>query len=333
MRRLIVVCILLLSFVYQSRAQEEEKIEKKEEKTVVSESPSIIVDTVKNTVILQDTVKKVEIRISGPRTLGKNYIKGLRGIDSLSLQRVTWASVLVPGYGQAYNRQYWKIPAMYVGAGALIYGGSRSSSKYHETGLQKYKTHRNLYYMGAGLMYLGSIIDAVTNYKTPEGKLIPAKASFYSAFLPGLGQAYNGDYWKVPVVYAGFAFLGYWYDLNQMQYKRYRDAYNAATDNNPSTVGEFEGRLSADGVKRYRDKFRRDRDYAVLYMSLFYVLNIIEANVSAHLSDFDVSDDLSFNLRPTIMPETMFLGKSSPGIGLKLSFTLSEKKKKVKWLQ
>lgn len=261
--------------------------------------------------------------------LGKNYIKGLKGTDSLSLNRVVVANLVLPGYGQAYNRQYWKIPAMYASAGAMIYGGIRSQNQYDKTGFAKYRTQRNLYYMGAGLIYLGGAVDAIANYKTPKGKIIPAKASWYSTFVPGLGQAYNGDYWKIPVIYAGFSFLGYWYDLNQMQYKRYRTAYNAATDNDPSTVSEFDGMLSADGVKRYRDRFRRDRDYAILYISVFYVLNIIDANVFAHLSDFDVSENLAFNLTPTVMPETMFTSpNASPALGLTLSITFKDNKKK-----
>jgi hypothetical protein len=266
------------------------------------------------------------------KMLSKNYIKGLKGTDSLTLDRVIWASLIVPGYGQAYNRQYWKVPTLYFGAGAMIYGGIRSSNKYHNTGFDKYRTQRNFYYIGAGLLYLGSAIDAITNYKTPENKIVPAKASFYSAFLPGLGQAYNGDYWKIPVIYAGFSFLRYWYDLNQMQYKRFRNAYNAATDNDPNTVSEFPG-ASDERLKRYRDKYRRDRDYAVLYLSLFYVLNIIDANVFAHLSDFDVSENLAFNLTPTIMPETMYFGGSSsfPAMGLTLSFNFKDNKKKKRW--
>ena len=286
-KRLIMVCILLLCFAQQPRAQE--------------------------------------------NVLGKNYIKGLKGTDSLSLGRVTFASIIVPGYGQAYNREYWKIPALYLGTGSMIYGGIRSGNKYHETGMQKYNTQRNLYFLGAGLMYLGSVIDAVHNYNTPKGEIIPAKASFYSALLPGLGQAYNGDYWKIPVIYAGFTFFGYWYDLNQMQYKRFRKSYNAATDNDPNTIGEFEGKLTNEGVKRYRDKYRRDRDYAILYTALFYTLNIIEANVSAHFSNFDVSDNLGFNLSPAIMPETMFSAPSSfPAVGVTFSLTFKDNKKK-KW--
>lgn len=269
--------------------------------------------------------------IAQNKPLGKNYIKGLKGTDSLSLQRVTLATAIVPGYGQAYNRQYWKIPTLYVGAGTLLYAGIRSNNKFSNTGVLKYKSQRNMYYMGAGLLYLGGIIDAVANYKVPHKKTIPAKASLYSALLPGLGQAYNGDYWKIPVIYAGFSFLGYWYDLNQMQYKRYKTAYNALTDDDPNTTSEFPN-SSPDALKRYRDKYRRDRDYAILYMSLFYVINIIEANVAAHLSDFDVSEDLSFRLTPTIMPETMYAAgpKASPAIGLSLNVTFKNNNKK-KW--
>lgn len=260
---------------------------------------------------------------------GKNFIRGLQGKDSLSLTRVWLGSMIMPGYGQAYNRQYWKMPILYGGAGSLLYAGIKSNSKYKDSRfrLDEYRTQRNFYYAGAALLYLGSVIDAVANYdlKMQKGHISPTKAALYSGLLPGLGQAYNGDYWKIPIIYAGFTFLGYWYDLNSLQYKRYRTAYNAMTDNDDNTVSEFDGRLSADGVKRYRDNFRRDRDYAILYFCVGYAINVIDAFVFAHLSMFDVSENLALQMAPSVMPGNIQSGAlSAPAVGLNLRLSLKK---------
>jgi hypothetical protein len=263
-------------------------------------------------------------KVKEPR---KSFIKGLRGIDSLSIKKVTLGSMIVPGYAQAYNRQYWKIPVIYGTGAAFIYGGSHSKSLYNKTGKSKYKTQSNFYYAGAGLVYLSGLIDGIASYKTPKDEIIPIKSTLYSTFLPGLGQAYNGDYWKIPVIYGGFAFTGYWLSLNNMQYTRFRNAYNievAYSKGETDTRSEFNGRLSEASLKNYRDNFRRQRDYAVLWIVLVYAVNIIDATVWAHLSSFDVSEDLAFKLSPTIIsPSNLYAQKNNmPAIGLNLSISL-----------
>jgi hypothetical protein len=271
-----------------------------------------------------NTTESAEVKIKEPR---KSYIKGLRGIDSLSISRVTMASMIVPGYAQAYNRQYWKIPVIYGTGAALIYGGAHSKSLYTKTGDAKYKAQSNLFYAGAGLVYLGSLIDGVASYKTGKEGIIPAKATLFSAFLPGLGQAYNGDYWKIPILYGGFAFTYYWFDLNNMQYTRYRNAYNleyAYTNGQSDTPSEFSGRLSVQSLKSYKDNFRRNRDYAFLYIVLCYAVNIIDATVFAQLSNFDVSEDLTFKFSPAIIsPSNLYSQRNNtPALGLNLKISL-----------
>jgi hypothetical protein len=272
----------------------------------------------------ENTEETTDVKIKEPR---KSYIKGLRGIDSLSIGKITLASMIVPGYAQAYNRQYWKIPVIYGAGAALIYGGMHSKSLYKTTGYDKYKTQGNFYYAGAGLVYLGSLIDGVASYKTHKKGINPTKATFFSMFLPGLGQAYNGDFWKIPLVYGGFAFTGYWLHLNSMQYSRYRRAYNleyAYTHGQSETRSEFNGRFSVESLKNYKDSFRRERDYAVLWVALWYAVNIIDATVFAQLSNFDVSDDLSFNLSPSIMsPSNLYAQKNNmPALGLRLKISI-----------
>jgi hypothetical protein len=275
----------------------------------------------------ENTVKTEEpVKIKEPR---KSYIKGLRGIDSLSIGKITLASMIVPGYAQAYNRQYWKIPVIYGTGAALIYSGSHSKSLYKKTGDKKYNSQSKLFYAGAGLVYFGSLIDGIASYKIPHEDIVPAKATLFSTFLPGLGQAYTGNYWKLPIIYGGFAFAGYWLNLNKMQYTRFRDAYNTESDyvngltDKPS---EFNGRLSVQSLKNYRDNFRRNRDYAVLYLFLAHAVNIIDATVFAQLSNFDVSENLAFNLSPTIINQPEFFAQNNnmPAIGFNLKISLKK---------
>jgi hypothetical protein len=257
----------------------------------------------------------------------KSFIKGLRGIDSLSIKKVALGSMIVPGYAQAYNKQYWKIPVIYGAGAALIYGGLHSNSLYKKTGKAKYKTQSNFYYAGAGLVYLSNLIDGIASYKTYTEEIVPVKATLFSAFLPGLGQAYNGDYWKIPVIYGGFAFTGYWFSLNKMQYTRFRNAYNAEVayaKDNSKPQSEFKGRLSVESLKSYRDNYRRDRDYAVLFIALCYAVNVIDATVFAHLSNFDVSENLAFNLAPALIsPPDLYAQKNIlPAFVLNLTISL-----------
>jgi hypothetical protein len=271
----------------------------------------------------ENTEESMAEEVKEPR---KSFIKGLRGIDSLSIKKVALASMVVPGYAQAYNRQYWKIPVIYGTGAALIYGGSHSKSLYKTTGKSKYKTQSNFYYVGAGLVYLGSLIDGVASYKVHRDGIVPVKATLFSAFLPGLGQAYNGDYWKIPIIYSGFAFTGYWLNLNTMQYTRYRNAYNieaAYSKGESDTPSEFNGIFSLESLQNYRNYFRRNRDYAVLWIALCYAVNIIDATVFAHLSNFDVSENLVFKLTPAIISPNLYAQKNNmPALGLNLSISL-----------
>lgn len=260
-----------------------------------------------------ESASTVEINIVKPK-VRKNYIKGLQGADSLSVSRVWTASLLVPGYAQAYNRQYWKIPVIYGSAAGFLYAGARSHSLFKETGKHSHLVQTRLYYAGAAVVYLSSVIDGVASYKT-QRRILPPKATIFSTMLPGLGQAYNGDYWKIPVIYGGFAFMAYWYDLNQMQYQRFRREYNNKSSGLP---GEFPN-LSEASVKNYRDSYRRERDFAVLYLAMWYGVSVIDALVFAHLDNFDVSENLAMQISPAVLIDPVRYAEVSPAIGLKLS--------------
>jgi len=126
----------------------------------------------------------------------------------------------------------------------------------------------------------------------------PKKAVRYSAMLPGLGQAYNKKYWKIPLIYGLGAYTVYSATSNHKQYIRYRNAYRLRVDDDPNTVDEFLGVENTLVVRQKRDEFRQARDLNWIFTAVVYVLNLVDASVDAHLFDFDVSDDLSFQILP-----------------------------------
>jgi len=261
----------------------------------------------------------------GNRPLGKNLWHGLTGRDSLGISRVWFASLLAPGYAQIYNRDYWKLPVLYGGIGGLLYAGYRSNMNYLDTGDEIHERNRNLCYIGVGLLYWGSLLDGVASYKTPK-RYLPQRATIYSVLLPGLGQFNNEHYWKIPIVYLGIAFGVYIIDYNNAQYQRFREAYNIKTsepDGNPPSENILVARYSSETLKYYRDAYRRDRDYGWLYLGIFYALNAIDANVFSHLKEFDISDNLSMQLRPAIIYDDMLAIKSQlPAFGMTLNLNL-----------
>ena len=256
----------------------------------------------------------------GTREPGKNYWYGLIGRDSLTINKVWTASLLLPGYSQAYNRDYWKIPVVWGGIGGLIGAGVHSHNQYKKTGEEHFRKQSAWFYIGAAAVYWSSLLDGAVSYNTTKD-VLPARATLYSTMLPGLGQIYNGEYWKLPIIYGGLAFTGYLIDFNNQQYNRYRRAYDILRDDDPDTVDEFNGRYTDANLKYYRDSYRRSRDYAILFTVLVYVLNIVDANVFAHLKDFDVNDNLSLRIHPALLNYDAYASNGQPAIGMQLQIT------------
>jgi hypothetical protein len=259
----------------------------------------------------------------GAKEPGKNFWYGLTGRDSLSLTRVWEASLVVPGYAQAYNREYWKIPVVWAGIGGFLGSAVYHNAQYKKTGNGSDLQARNWSYAGMAAVYWGSVLEGVVSYRTGRD-FVPSRATIYSAMLPGLGQIYNGDYWKLPIIYGGLLFMCYLVDFQSTQYNRYHTAYNLVSDDDPTTVDEFNGRLTENKLQYYRDNSRRSRDYAILYTVLVYVLNIVDANVFATLHDFDVSDDLSLRINPAIIPQANYAMQSRAdniALGLQVRWT------------
>ncbi|MBT8245507.1 MAG: hypothetical protein HKP48_11550 [Winogradskyella sp.] len=161
-------------------------------------------------------------------------------------------------------------------------------------------------------------LDQTLLSKREIDPLRPSKAAFYSAILPGLGQAYNKKYWKVPIVLGAITTGVLVYDFNNNQYNRYRDAFKRRLAG--FTDDEFFGSgttplISNDGLIRAQRQFRRNRDIATLVTVGIYVLNIIDANVDAHLLQFNVDENLA--MRPHFQYNPM---EDSSDIGVTVNF-------------
>tara|TARA_R100000935_G_C2823682_1_gene161111 strand:+ start:114 stop:665 length:552 start_codon:yes stop_codon:yes gene_type:complete len=163
-----------------------------------------------------------------------------------------------------------------------------------------------------------TIVETKKGYKE-YNPLAPAKAAFFSAVLPGLGQAYNGKYWKIPIAYAGLGIGIYFYLDNDRQYDRYREAYKSRLAGKETDEFFVDGvaRVSTDGLIRAQKSFQRNKEISLLVTAGIYILNIIDANVDAHLQQFNVSEDLSF--KPAVNFDE-YSGKTRYGLSLNFNF-------------
>lgn len=149
---------------------------------------------------------------------------------------------------------------------------------------------------------------------------MPRRVTLMSAVLPGLGQVYNKHYWKVPVIYAGIGGFAHMFIVNNREFKYYRSNLRAIYDDDSSTNNT--SGYSAENVQLQKVTYRKRRDLAAIGIGVFYLLNVIDANVSAHLKTFDVSDDLSLHIAPhnELYPKTGGGFGMSTGLSLKLNF-------------
>ena len=145
----------------------------------------------------------------------------------------------------------------------------------------------------------------------------PARAAFYSALVPGLGQAYNKKYWKVPIVYIGLGVGIYSYTWNQKKYHDYRNEYKRRLDGTSDPDHPIYGGLDNDRLIRAQKFHQRNRDLSALITAGIYILNIIDANIDAHLMQFNVNDNLS--LKPD-MNQNQLDYKFNYGMTLTYSF-------------
>ena len=151
------------------------------------------------------------------------------------------------------------------------------------------------------------IQDSIFEKRKKINPLAPSKAAFYSAVLPGLGQIYNKRYWKVPIVYAVIGTGVYAYTYNDDLYDRFRTAFKRRQagftddefyDINGDNAAGADPDLDTDDLERQQENYQRDRDLALVITIAMYALNIIDANVDAHLKQFNIDEDLSMDFKP-----------------------------------
>jgi len=265
--------------------------------------------------------------------------------DSVLKKRSKRAAMwsLIPGGGHIYNKQYWKAP-VYAG---LVLGGAvttislkntyntyqnaykgrlnnqvlqdpnyQESDQTSELSLSELRNKRKIagrnYTIGfttTAIAYGANIIDAFVSaeIKRKNRPHSPLRAATRSALLPGLGQAYNRKYWKIPIIYGGLAFTGYLMVDHFNARQTFREQYLALT-----REGYGPPPLSAADEPFYQTESNalsafesRDRllSISILFTGLIYAINIIDATIDAHLYDFDVSDDLSLRVEPHFAPD------------------------------
>ena len=271
----------------------------------------------------------------------KEYFGGLSHKNSMKIGTMFAGSVVLPGTAQIYNRDYWKLPIVYGGIGAFAGSGgyylhryTKSKKDYdnfmaekeafeNESGLPypyqapaidyNAKTTGTWLMVGAGLVYWGSLMDGVACYKS-DRQPHPGRATLYSVMLPGLGQIYNGELYKVPIYWGGLMVSVHFLVNNNMNYKRFKRIHNEAT--NPDVA--YDGPVSAETAKWYRDVYRRYRDYSIVATAAVYLLQVIDANVFAYMHDFEVSDNITMNIEPAIIApdNTYALHRQSSSFGL-----------------
>ena len=269
--------------------------------------------------------------------------------DSMGLSRVCWLSLPLPGFGQIYNKQYWKLGVLYPVVGASLGMFIHENKQYKplkaeydqylidhgyfrtpeldkiQTQLIRHNTRQQIYAGIAIATYLYFIGDAAINYSTNEVSKVK-KATTLSTIFPGAGQIFNKSYWRVPILIGGMASTIYTIDWNNRGYQRFKTAYALCVDykKNPDKYpngapDEFRGAYSETFLKNLKDSYRRNRDLCILLTAGVYILQIIDAHVDAHLQDYDISDDLSMNVEPYFDYSTVAT-KPVFGLNLNLNF-------------
>ncbi len=149
------------------------------------------------------------------------------------------------------------------------------------------------------------VVKKLSRYDSAMEAHSPRKAAIKSAILPGLGQIYNKKYWKLPLVYGALGTCGGIFAYNIKWYKKTRFAYTVLYNKDSASFDKVDSKLRflvannrLDDLRYYRNAYRRDVDYSALFFLVFWGLNVVDATVDAHLKSFDVSPDLSLQVRP-----------------------------------
>lgn len=281
----------------------------------------------------------------------KQFFGGLQHKNTMKIGTMTAGSTIFIGASQIYNKDYWKLPIVYGGIGALAGSGgyylhryTKSQKAYDSFMEQKnaYESAKGMEYpftapvvdlkakrtgtwlmVGAGLVYWGSLLDGAVCFES-EKNPDPGRATVYSMLLPGLGQIYNGELFKVPIYWGCLIGSVHFLITNNTNYVRFKRIHNEATSSDPNIASQVP--ISGETAKWYRDVYRRYRDYSIVATAAFYLLQVIDANVFAYMHDFQVSDDISMNIEPAViapnsayaMNGTMYDGGGTNSVGLRI---------------
>ena len=270
--------------------------------------------------------------------------------DSSSLSKVCLTSAVLPGYGQIYNKQYWKLPILYGTMGTSIGMWAHFGSQYRplkreydalllqgmsrteemnavQSKMIRANTSRQLCMAATAVSYIYFLGDAALNYSTNEVSSVK-KATTLSLICPGAGQIYNKSYWRAPIAVGGIVSMIYVVDWNNRGFQRFKTAYHLCIDyeRNPDKypqgpADEFRGRYSASFLKNLRDSNRRNRDLSILLTAGIYAFQAIDAHVDAHLKDFDISDNLTVQLQPMFDYQYTYHNGATPIFGFDLNVT------------
>lgn len=306
---------------------------------------------------LADSLSRVARRYERARELGRLDENGKIiprepwFADSMSLSRVCLTSAVLPGYGQIYNKQYWKLPILYSTLGGSIAMAVVQGNKYRPLKQQydqmllngmsrtpelndlqrrmvRANTTKQVFMFTAAASYIYFLGDAALSYATNDVSDVK-KATTLSMICPGAGQIYNKSYWKAPIVVGGIASMIYVIDWNNRGFQRFKNAYTLLNDfqQNPGkypdgqSKDEFGGRYSASFLKNLRDSYRRNRDLSILLTVAVYAFQAIDAHVDAHLKDFDVSDNLTVDVQPMFDYQHTLVNGNSAVFGFNLNMT------------
>ena len=270
--------------------------------------------------------------------------------DSSSLSKVCLTAAVLPGYGQIYNKQYWKLPIVYGTMGAsigmwayfgseyrplkrqyeeMLLGGMRRTEEMNavQSAMIRANTKKQVFMLTTAASYIYFLGDAALNYSTNEVSSVK-KATTLSLICPGVGQIYNKSYWRAPIVWGGLASMIYVIDWNNRGFQRFKKAYSLRADyeqhpeNYPNgSADEFGGRYSTTFLKNLRDSNRRNRDLSILLTAGIYVFQAVDAHVDAHLKDFDISDNLTVDIKPMFDCQYTYHNGATPIFGFDLNVT------------
>ena len=159
----------------------------------------------------------------------------------------------------------------------------------------------------------------------------PTKATWLALVIPGGGQIYNRKYWKLPIIYGGFAGCAYALTWNNKMYKDYMQAYKDAALGNweansihdllpPGYLDRTPKTQITETLRKRKDTYRRYRDLSIFAFIGVYLISVIDAYVDAELSNFDISPDLSMRVEPAVINSQYSIGSSNKSVGVQCSF-------------